>query len=266
MFLATPFYSLLAMLPSPTKLRSHNFAEPINCRQHNHEKRKGLHMPFTKSSSRVVVQKSPAQGAFTSLILSLRLANRIHELILTSRRIQALANLLYSGTVTSQQSKPAMDALVDSYDRLRESVVTELEGAWVAAGFLPANIPTYPPASEILGATIDRHDWNHGKSNTNNLKRSLAEDGEESNHTKNAKKMKVESKLPENITFSGGMVEPCESVQDTYPLTPEEVYRIQKGWKWHKAWGKGEGRRQSALVSPKTVECCCILDTGSSQI
>jgi hypothetical protein len=160
-----------------------------------------------------------------------------------------------------------MDALVDSYDRLRESVVSELEEAWVAAGFLPANIAIYPPASDILGATTDRHDWYHKKSTANkNLKRSLAEAGEEHESSKGTKKMKVESKLPENISFSGGTVEPCESVQDTDPLTPEEVYRIQKGWKWHEAWGKGEGQRESSLVSPKTVECCCILDVGESHI
>ncbi|KAF2638674.1 hypothetical protein P280DRAFT_520122 [Massarina eburnea CBS 473.64] len=78
----------------------------------------------------------------TTLLLSLPLAQRIHNLILTSREIEALWRGWFAGP-RNEDMKRKMSDLEVKYDELVKSVEEELEGAWVDAGFLPRKITPY---------------------------------------------------------------------------------------------------------------------------
>ncbi|KAF1962676.1 hypothetical protein CC80DRAFT_499016 [Byssothecium circinans] len=81
----------------------------------------------------------------TTLLLSLPLAQNIHNLLLTSREIENLCRSQFTdldneGVAASLERRRS--DLEERYDHLREDVECELESAWVGAGFLPAAIPS----------------------------------------------------------------------------------------------------------------------------
>jgi hypothetical protein len=76
----------------------------------------------------------------TTLLLSYPLAQKIHQLILTSRQIEAICRGWFSGQKTPEMERRISD-LEYQYDGLRVEVECELEAAWVNAGYLPAAIP-----------------------------------------------------------------------------------------------------------------------------
>jgi hypothetical protein len=185
-------------------------------------------------------------------MLSLPLAQKIHELILTSRRIQSVADGLFSGHLTEEQSANRMDVLVEDYDRLRDSIAGELETAWVAAGFLPAQMPTYPPASNILQAAPDPYDL-HPENDAahNNLKRAWPEEEEEEQKQtkKRTKKRKLEKKAS---SPSEGWIQPATlaPVGLSKPLKLREKRRLDV-WDMRRAWGRGNAKIEPADMSPR---------------
>jgi hypothetical protein len=198
-----------------------------------------------------VVHETPNEGRVPSLILSLPLAQKIHELILTSRRIQSIADGFFDGYLTQEQVARRMEVLEDQYDRLRDSVTGELETAWVRAGFLPAQMPTYPPASKFFQAAPVTHDWYYGKNTTEmTRKRSHQDDGDEGTPSKKTKKTKkVEKKASIEGWVQPTMLEP---VGQSKPMKVIEKKRLET-WEMGKAWGRGRVKSESEELSPKAL-------------
>lgn len=81
----------------------------------------------------------------TTLLLSLPLAKKIHDLILTSREIEGICRGQFTDPAEGMERnlQQRMQRLEERYERLRTEVEYELERAWVSAGYLPATISSF---------------------------------------------------------------------------------------------------------------------------
>lgn len=93
-----------------------------------------------------------SSGPLNTLLLSLSFAQKIHHLILVSRQIQGLARGWFSGSIQEADAERRMSELEERYDALRQEVECELESAWVNAGYLPIDIPTFPASRKTPGS------------------------------------------------------------------------------------------------------------------
>lgn len=130
-------------VPAPSRLMTHQCAAYNTC--------SFIH-PNNFTSP---IPASPNQP-LTTLLLSLPLARKIHYLILTSRQIESLTRGWFAGSIPLAEVERRMSALEAQYDSLREDVECELESAWVNAGFLPADLTTFPTSSHVPGAAAIR--------------------------------------------------------------------------------------------------------------
>jgi hypothetical protein len=228
-----------------------------------------MHLPFTPSPSRITVHQCPSQfeKPWTALVLSLTLAQKIHNLILVSRQVEEFARGLFSKQLNEQEVAQTMQRLEEEYDSLREDVEYELETAWVDAGFLSEAIPNFQPInnkatttdySSLLSST--RLDGCRRNSDTvdKGLKRKAEVDaGEKTKNCKRLRKLEKEevygSVESDDSEKWGGMevIEPIGLQQAMIPLTHEQKRRMQN-WSIVKA-GRNMDKEetQEFIVSPR---------------
>ncbi|KAF2009738.1 hypothetical protein BU24DRAFT_415038 [Aaosphaeria arxii CBS 175.79] len=197
-------------------------------------------LPFAQKSRLVVTNHKvhPTQPSTpqTSLLLSLSLAQKIHNLILASRQIEQFAHGTFNSSEGEKNVEKRIDNVISLYNSLREEVECELECVWVNAGLIPAQLPTFPVANN---GVINTH-RNKGMKR----KRSMEEEIHQENRNKKQK--------TEGITYDKAiegeregdwsaptLLQPIGESNTSIPLTKYEKYKMN-AWGFESAWGCGE--------------------------
>lgn len=193
-----------------------------------------------------------------TLLLSLPLAQKIHQLIVASRQIEGLARGWFNGSLNEGVAERRMSALELQYDELRNEVECELESAWVNAGFVPADLPstlpTFPPSHKAPGAhsvkpvmptqaVLGKEVYVHPQYTVDKaLKRKRDEEKQRAN------KREKQSVDEEEVHY-GEPVQPIGLQTCMIPLKWGEKKRM-RNWNWNwRGTGKG-GRVEEECVSP----------------
>lgn len=267
-------YSDAIMRPSPSKLRHHHMSTPIKS-AHTHcrpRKQQALHaLPFSPQPSRLVVHKypdmpnepCPPQKPATSLMLSLNLAQKIHQLLLASRQIETLTRGSFAGHYTEASVSRKLERVEDKYDGLLEEVEFELETVWINAGLLPASMPLFPlvnrmhiavsaqptPFHEPSISTKDGKDWTKDTYTVDkDLKRKREEEDEKKDNKQGRKKQQKKLAEVDVGWVQPDSVQPIGVQQAVMPLNWIDQKRL-RGWSVAASWGRQ--RVQEEAVSPK---------------
>ncbi|ORY17520.1 hypothetical protein BCR34DRAFT_583664 [Clohesyomyces aquaticus] len=217
--------------------------------------------PFLPTPSRLIRHTCPtfpSPTPLTALLLSLPLAQKIHNLLLTNRCIEVLARKLFRGDMREADVARQMESLEERYDLLREDVEAELEGAWVGAGFLPPLVPA--PEGTPMQRPVGGEDRGQ-----ETVDRSLKRKREEENDKRKGwpfKKARKSSKGRKTVDAKPVQESEWEFVKPPspvgiqramIPLAGEESERLNR-WNWIDA-AKGSGERDRAVleecVSPR---------------
>ncbi|KAF2870244.1 hypothetical protein BDV95DRAFT_608246 [Massariosphaeria phaeospora] len=280
------------MLPSPSRLKNHDFSKPVRAQVPHSE------LPFIPAPSRLVrhhcptfidpgsvdsnqsslFQSSSQQGhqqskPLTTLMLSLPLAQKIHQLIVTSRQIESLARGLFEGQMSEAEVARYMQGLESRYETLREDVECELESAWVNAGFLPAatipTFPNFPPASQFnftqqkAGNTDVYIDANYTVDKALKRKREVEEEETSSNGSSSDERVSKKRKagdVDEEDWSSWDPLQPIGIQQAMIPL-PGPAKRKLKNWTFET--GERKGQRKGRAKEEASGSGWCVSPCGT---
>ncbi|KAF2194171.1 hypothetical protein K469DRAFT_689214 [Zopfia rhizophila CBS 207.26] len=231
------------MLPSPTRTPPHKPLKPSPSA-----------LPFTAPPSRLILhscpylpvpQTEPAKP-LTALLISLPLAQKIHQLLRASRQVEMLARRLFTGSMSEHEVAREMDGLEERYEMLREEVEGELEAAWIGAGFLSPGLSVDIQAQK---QTYQKAKMEKEKHNTidASLKRKREQEG---GKKKDKKKKGMEVEGGEEEWHFTERPEPIGIMQAMIPLKKHQKKKLT-GWNWRDATTRlGKRESEECAVSP----------------
>ncbi|KAH7119803.1 hypothetical protein B0J11DRAFT_582307 [Dendryphion nanum] len=263
------------MIPSPHRLSHHDFSKPIPLASQTRGRKR-------KSNLQVVTSKAyptrysyqgydPAVGPLypdpqPNLVLPAHLVYKIQTLLLISQKIEGLARSIINGYWGNdiQNISSQIDSLEGAYEVLRVDVESGLKRAWLNAGLVPTDIPTFPPVANSTARFLPNQDHRirQGESIDQELKRkrdaaeveSKAKESNKRRRKNKSKKTVVEDHDGEGWVMPG-MLQPLGVPKAAIPLKAGEKQNMRT-WGWDRAWKNHEMRINESMlidgeVSPK---------------
>ena len=191
---------------------------------------------------------APSPNPIPALVMSPVLQKRIHDLLITSRQIESIARQLFKGQLSESQVAWQLESLEKRYQGLQEAVESELEGAWMGAGWLDS--PSHLRDGETGHVDSGYTSSASGKgTRAPELKRKADEIGWD--HQGMEKKKRKKKKKAEDDEWEIPLpAQPVGIPKAMIPLKPEEKERMLK-WTWEK--GYAVGGPEEVCLSPRGV-------------